>query len=511
MLDLNARLTRLIRPASSANAPMTVGLVFACAFLTTFQGRLFGMSLPDLRGDFGLDVIQGAWLSAAMNAGQLLIMPITVWLSLIFGPARVIMVPSLTLALTTAMIPFARDYQLLLAMHLIVGLCLGTYLPLTMSMALRNLKPHHWLWAMAIYSLRLSFGTDVGVGASGVFVDHFDWRWIYWTTTALCPMLAFAAWKALPIGTVDRETFKSTDWGGMAMFCLSLSMLAAAFSLGETLGWFDSGVIVAGFVVGAVLLAACLAHIGLNPAAFVNFKPLGNHNVRTALLIACLYAILVTPTSVLIPSFLTTVAKMKPLQTGAATVLVFATYLAMTPVAVWLARRVDSRLLLILGVTIIAGLCVYCGSTMTSAWRLEDVTPLLILFAIGECLTLMGTFPVVVLNMNPAYGVAIGAYIPLVRIFVPSVVSGMSAFTLRVAADTHDVALRAGLEAGQPLVTQRVAGNLGTLVSDVARESSVLSFIDGFHLVFCVAMVVLLLAATLKRAPPNHLTPPKLV
>lgn len=511
MLALNARLKRLTRPATSPNAALTVGVVFSCAFLTTLQGRLFGMSLPDLRGAFGLDVAQGAWLSAAMNAGQLLVMPLTVWLSLIFGPARVIIVPSLGLAAAATLIPFAGSYPVVLMLHLLVGLCLGTYLPLTMSMALRNLKPHYWLWAMAIYSLRLSFGADAGVGVSGAFVENLDWRWIYWLAAVSGPVLAAMAWKALPVEEIDWVKFKDTDWGGMLMFCLSLSLLAAAFSIGETFGWFDSGVTVAYPVVGAFLLMASLVHIGLNRLAFADFRSLGNHNVRTALLIACLYAILVTPTSLLIPGFLTTVANMKPWQTGNATILVFATYLVMTPVAVWLVRRVDSRLLLILGVTTIAGVCNYCANGLANEWRFDDFRPVLILLGIGECLTLMGTFPVVVLNMNPAFGVAIGAYIPLVRIFVPSLVAGLAALTLRVSADAHVASLRAGIEAGQPLVVERVAGNLSGLVSEVGREATVLSYVDGFHLVFCVAILALLLVATLKPAPPNHLTPPKLM
>ncbi|OIS94323.1 MFS transporter [Brucella cytisi] len=502
-------ISHLWRGAQAPNPALTVAVVFMGAFLTTLQGRLFSMSLADLRGAFGLDVIEGAWLSTAMNAAQFLTMPVTVWLSLIFGPARVIIVSSVTIALATLTIPFVRDYELLLLLHVVVGLCLGTYLPLTISLALRSLKPHFWLLAMAVYSLRASFGTDAGVGLSGIYVDVIDWRWVYWTASLAGPLIAFSAWKALPLTPIDHDRLRNSDWGGMAMFSLSLTMLFAGFSLGETLGWLDSGVVAAGLAGGAILLVMSIVNIVLNKNAFVDFSALGNHNVRTALLIACLYGVLMAPTSVLIPNFLAAIGKLKPLQTGSAAIIVFSTYFAMTPVAVWLARRVDARLLLIAGLSIIVFTSAWCGSSINNEWRADQYLPALILFAIGECLTLMGIIPTIVVNMNPAHAAAIGVYAPLARIFAPGVASGVIALVLRLSSDTHSVMLKAGVEAGQPAVVQRAASGASGIASVIAREAAVLSYVDGFYFVFWVGIVALLLAATLQRAPVNPLIPPK--
>lgn len=236
LLDKVHSISHFWRGARTPNSALTVVVAFMGAFLTTLQGRLFSMSLADLRGAFGLDMIEGAWLSTAMNAAQFLTMPVTVWLSLIFGPARVIIVPSVTIALATLTIPFVRGYDLLVFLHVIMGLCLGTFLPLTISLTLRSLKPHFWLLAMAVYSLRASFGTDAGIGLSGIYVDVIDWRWVYWTTSLAGPVIAFKAWKALPVTPIDHDRLRNSDWGGMAMFSLSLAMLFAGCSLGETLG-----------------------------------------------------------------------------------------------------------------------------------------------------------------------------------------------------------------------------------------------------------------------------------
>jgi DHA2 family multidrug resistance protein len=97
----------------------------------------------------------------------MLTMPIAVWLAVALGPTRVIVFPSLWLAFVSFLTPLARTYEILLVLHAVAGLCLGVYLPLTISLALRSLKPQFWLLAMAAYSLRVSVGMDVGVGVRG--------------------------------------------------------------------------------------------------------------------------------------------------------------------------------------------------------------------------------------------------------------------------------------------------------------------------------------------------------
>lgn len=73
----------------------------------------------------------------------------------------------------------------LVSIHFVIGFCLGVYLPMTISLALRNLQPNVWLIVMAAYSLRVSLGMDAGVGISGSFIEIFGWQWMYWICTFL--------------------------------------------------------------------------------------------------------------------------------------------------------------------------------------------------------------------------------------------------------------------------------------------------------------------------------------
>lgn len=75
--------------------------------------------------------------------------------------------------------------------HFMIGFCIGVYLPMTISLALKSLNPSVWLIVMAAYSLRVSVGMDAGVGISGEFVEILNWRWIYWLSAIFTLVILF--------------------------------------------------------------------------------------------------------------------------------------------------------------------------------------------------------------------------------------------------------------------------------------------------------------------------------
>jgi DHA2 family multidrug resistance protein len=130
------------------------------AFLANFDSRLFTISLPDLKGALGLNFDEGAWLSTAATASQIMIAPAVAWLATAFGLRRVLGIPSLLYALVSLLIPLGRDYNVLLVLNIIHGLLLGTFVPATLMIILRNLPMRWWLPAVALYSIRVGFSLN---------------------------------------------------------------------------------------------------------------------------------------------------------------------------------------------------------------------------------------------------------------------------------------------------------------------------------------------------------------
>ena len=69
---------------------------------------------------------------------------------------------------------------MLIALSVVHGLLLGTFVPATLMIIFRNLPMGWWLPAIAIYSIRVGFALDTSTSAVGFYVEHLGWQWLYW-------------------------------------------------------------------------------------------------------------------------------------------------------------------------------------------------------------------------------------------------------------------------------------------------------------------------------------------
>src|SRR4051812_46719710 len=144
-----------------------VGAVLLGSFLANFGRRVASGGLGELRGAFSLGFDEGAWLSTAGIGSQIFIAPAVAWLATVFGLRRVLGIPSLVYAVISLVIPFVHDYATLIALSIVHGMLLGTFVPATLMIILRNLPIKWWLPAISIYSIRVGFALDTSTWLVG--------------------------------------------------------------------------------------------------------------------------------------------------------------------------------------------------------------------------------------------------------------------------------------------------------------------------------------------------------
>src|SRR5271168_4554766 len=110
-------------------------------FISTLNGRLSTFGLADIRGAVGAGFDEGAWITTAQTAAQMLVTIPAVWLGATFGPRRVLMGASIAFAVTSLLTPYMTTLPMLLTMQFLSGLASGCFIPLTLSFVLLNTPP----------------------------------------------------------------------------------------------------------------------------------------------------------------------------------------------------------------------------------------------------------------------------------------------------------------------------------------------------------------------------------
>jgi MFS transporter, DHA2 family, multidrug resistance protein len=500
-----------------------VGAVLLGSFLANFDSRLTTVGLPDLRGAFSLGFDEGAWLSTASIGSQIFIAPAVAWLATAFGLRRVLGIPSLVYALVSLVIPFVHDYPVLLALSIVHGLLLGTFVPATLMIVLRNLPIKWWLPAIAIYSIRVGFALDTSTSLVGFYVDHLGWQWLYWQGAVVAPLMGLMVYLGTPQEPVNRDVLRDADWGGMLLLGTGVSMIYAGLDQGNRLDWLESGTVMALLLGGGVLFVIFLINETVVRQPWAHVNVLFSRNVGLSLVVILLYTLTSLSNSSLVPNFLATVGLLRPEQTG---VLLFVygalPMFVMVPVSIFLLRHVDPRGVVILGFSAFAAANLL-GTLLTHDWALGDFVTIVILQSIGQAFTLLPIIILALSNSDPTRATAFAAYIQITRLGGAEIGIALMGTWLRVREQIHSNFLGQHLENGSSDVTRILkqlsdyfAGHgaatasaraLGTLSARVQREANVLAYIDGFWLTFWLAIAALGFVVLITRAPPGPLTP----
>jgi len=516
--------------ADSAGRPshhprLAVGAVLLGAFIASFDVRLFALGLPDLRGAFGLSFDEGTWLATASTAPQIFIAPAIAWLAAVFGLRRVLIWPSLLYVAISVAIPFVRDYQLLLALHVVHGLLLGVFVPATIMIVLHNLPKEWWIVGLAAYSFRLSFTGNAGVSLVGFYVDHVGWQWLYWQDAVVAVLMALLTWLGAPREDVNRPLMAQADWGGMLLLGSGLALIYAGCDQGNRLDWFESGTVTGLIAGGGALVFAFLVNEAIVPQPWASPTVLMSRNVALVLLALMTYMVTSLSNIMLVPNFLIGVAGLRPEQAGNVLLLYTALPLVVAvPAAVWLLRRVDARIVALLGLSSFA-IAAWMGTRITHEWAPDDFIPMALVQAVGQGLTFTGLLIFVVSNLNPARATAFVAYIQVMRLDVIEIAVAAMTTWLRVREQVHSNLIGLYVSAGNSDVAQAVGRLTGRFVqhsadaeaalarattvmaSVVRREANVLSIIDGFQVAFWAAITGLVLISLMMAAPAGPLTP----
>src|SRR6202051_1871482 len=113
--------------------------VFLGAGIATLNARLISVGLPALRGALGLGFDEASWIPTALNMATMFSGVFVCFLSVLFGPRRILLPAAAIFTLTSALLPFAPNYWAMLAMVVIAGLVSGTFYSLTMTFVLTAL------------------------------------------------------------------------------------------------------------------------------------------------------------------------------------------------------------------------------------------------------------------------------------------------------------------------------------------------------------------------------------
>jgi MFS transporter, DHA2 family, multidrug resistance protein len=498
------------------------------AGLVTLAGRLLSLGLPDLRGHVGISFDNGAWLDSAYNASLMFIGPFSVYLGGLLGPRRILLFAAAVFTVTSTFLPLIHSYSLLLVALIIAGLSSGTFYPLTLTFALRNIPLRYLPFTIAFYAVFVDGAVNIAPSLYGWYRDHLSWPWMFWNSAFIAPLMMVCIYFGIPPAPPRKKGGAVPSFAGFLYLSLGLALIFAALQQGQRLDWWRSGEFNAWFWSGSLFLLFALVRRlrGPNPLVALPFLLKWN-----TILLGCLlfwFRFTLCTTIILIPQSLAIrgfeADQIGPAIIWSAVPLIPIAFMA----ALLLSRKVDPRLLLAAGLACTAFAAWLC-SQYTTAWAAENFYRTELLVGVGQSFAFIGLVGCIVLQAIFTGGLAraewvlsFSAFFHVVRLFggtagalymghfiaqrekLHSNLLGLHVTSGNWLTDQNIRAMTAGLYAKSSGVAAASARAVALIGARLRLQAYGLSLVDGFLLIAWSCLCALLLVALLRPSPLNY-------
>ena len=516
-------------PSQVSTRPLLgiLGVVIG-AGLVTLTSRMLSLGLADLKGHVGISFDQGAWLDNAFNAGLMFIGPFSVYLGGLIGPRRILLYAAGAFTMTCAYLPLIHGYSLLVAALIVAGLTSGTFYPLTLTFALRNIPLRFLPFTIAFYATFVDGAVNIAPSLYGWYREHLSWHWMFWNSALIAPVMMILIYFGIPAAPRRKKGSPVPSFAGFLYLSAGLALLLTAIEQGERLDWWRSGVFNAFLWSGSFLLLCAFIRRLRGPNPLVALPYLWQWN--TVLLGALLFwfRFTLTGTIILIPESLA-IHGFEANQIGPAVIWSAAPLLLVAFVAaLMLLRKLDPRLLMAAGLACTA-FAVCLNADYTTTWSAANYYRTELLMGVGQSFAFIGLVGCIVLQgifsgglSKPQWILTFSAFFHTIRLFggttgaiymghfladrekLHSNLLGLHVARGSWITDDNLRALAAAVYANSSGAAAAGARAAELVGARVRLQAYGLSLIDGSQLLAWACVVGLLLTALMRKSPLNY-------
>jgi MFS transporter, DHA2 family, multidrug resistance protein len=224
-------------------------------FLEVMDTSVVNVSLPHVQGSLSVGVDEATWVLTSYLVANAIIIPITGWLSSIFGRKRYLIFSIVLFTLSSLACGAAPSLEFLVVARILQGLGGGGLQPLSQAILLEAFPVAEHGMAMAVFGMGVVFAPILGPVVGGWITDNWSWRWVFYINLPFGILAIGLAALLIHDPSYIRRAKLHIDYWGLILISLGLACLQIVLDKGEREDWFDSNFIVALTVITIVSLA----------------------------------------------------------------------------------------------------------------------------------------------------------------------------------------------------------------------------------------------------------------
>lgn len=487
-----------------------------CALLEIVDTTIVNVALNDMRGTLGATLSEVGWVVTAYAIGNVIIVPMTSWLSQQFGRRNYFAASIMLFTAFSFLCGQATGIWELVAFRFLQGVGGGALLVTSQTIITESYPPEKRGMAQAIYGLGVIIGPTLGPPLGGYIVDHFTWPLIFYINIPIgiiATLLTLQFVRSPKYG--EKSSVADIDWIGIGLLAISIGSLQYVLEKGQDDDWFNSGTIIYLSIAALLGLYFFIWRELTFRRPIVELRVLKNGNLRVGTILSFILGFGLYGSTFIIPLYTQSILGWTAQQAGMLMVPAALTTAVMMPfIGAMLQKGVPHQYLAAAGMFLFAIFTIWGYLILTPNTSSDDFFWMLIVRGIAMGMLFI---PVTTLSLSTLKGQQIGqgaAFTGMMRQLGGSF--GIALITTYISRQNafHRSDLVSKLDMNNPSVQQRVQGLQHAFIGkgmapDVAlkagyagldravtKQAAVLSYMDvfmalGIMFLICVPFVLI--------------------
>jgi DHA2 family multidrug resistance protein len=327
--------------------------VMAGTFMEIVDTTVVNVALPHIAGSLASSVDETTWILTAYLVSNAVVLPITGWLSALFGRKRFLMLCIALFTISSMLCGMATNLGMLIVFRIIQGAGGGALQPISQAILLETFPVEERGMAMALWGIGVIIAPIVGPVMGGWVTDNLTWRWAFYINLPIGIMSLLMTFLFIfDPDYIRRQRAGSIDYWGLGLLIVGLGALQVVLDKGERDDWFSSAFITRLAITAVVALAILIYHELKTRHPVVDLRLFKERNYASGTTIMFFFGYVLYGSIMLLPLFLQTIMGYDATLAGWALAFGGIGSLMIMPVVGRLTQVMDSRKIVFIGLVL---------------------------------------------------------------------------------------------------------------------------------------------------------------
>jgi len=212
-----------------------------CALLEIVDTTIVNVALNEMKGNLGATLSEVGWVITAYAIGNVIIVPMTSWLSQQFGRRNYFAASIVIFTVFSFLCGNASNIWELVIFRLLQGIGGGALLVTSQTIITESYPIEKRSMAQAIYGLGVIIGPTLGPPLGGYIVDNFSWPYIFYINIPIGIVATLLTLQFVRSPKYsEKKSASDVDWLGIFLLAITVGSLQYILERGHEDDWFES-------------------------------------------------------------------------------------------------------------------------------------------------------------------------------------------------------------------------------------------------------------------------------